>query len=263
MKKLGIIIALLVVLAFAACVNTVPPPSGSNLNPTPSTYGLNFSGIDDQVNVGTLGSYGSMYATKGTIEFWCNIENTVGLASQAVIASSEENLTNCWGVWIATQSALNVNFVPYFSIFDNDGVELGGYAGGTAIDDGKWHHVAVTWDCANNTIQIYVDGENRTVAYEAQDTPSNFRNFTQDVIIGGDIWGENLRGTLGEVRVWSTIRTEQEINDNMDKMLTGNEAGLFAYWKFDEGSGTIAQDSSPNGNDGTLVGSPVWYTGGD
>lgn len=39
--------------------------------------------------------------------------------------------------------------------------------------------------------------------------------------------------------------------------------GLVAYWKFDEGSGTTAGDSSGNGNDGTLTGTPgpEWTTG--
>ncbi|MFH1716540.1 MAG: LamG domain-containing protein, partial [Planctomycetota bacterium] len=36
---------------------------------------------------------------------------------------------------------------------------------------------------------------------------------------------------------------------------------LAAYWKFDEGSGTTAFDSSGNGNDGTFVGAPQWVAG--
>src|SRR5262249_14832299 len=35
-------------------------------------------------------------------------------------------------------------------------------------------------------------------------------------------------------------------------------SGLVAYWKFDEGSGTTASDSSGNGNTGTLVNGPRW-----
>jgi hypothetical protein len=30
--------------------------------------------------------------------------------------------------------------------------------------------------------------------------------------------------------------------------------GLVGWWKFDEGSGTVAYDSSGNGNDGNLTG---------
>ena len=34
--------------------------------------------------------------------------------------------------------------------------------------------------------------------------------------------------------------------------------GLLGWWKLDEKEGTIAADNSGNGNDGTLIGSPVW-----
>ena len=37
--------------------------------------------------------------------------------------------------------------------------------------------------------------------------------------------------------------------------------GLLAYWKFDEGSGTMAADSSGNGYIGTLYGGPAWVVG--
>jgi hypothetical protein len=44
--------------------------------------------------------------------------------------------------------------------------------------------------------------------------------------------------------------------------IAGNvRADLVGYWKFDEGSGTIAYDSSGNGLDGTLNGDPQWVVG--
>jgi hypothetical protein len=36
------------------------------------------------------------------------------------------------------------------------------------------------------------------------------------------------------------------------------QVGLAGYWKFDEGSGNTAGDSSGNGNTGTLINSPTW-----
>jgi len=42
--------------------------------------------------------------------------------------------------------------------------------------------------------------------------------------------------------------------------ITAQEIGLFAYWKFDEGSGFIAGDSSGNGKDGIIDGA-TWTTG--
>jgi hypothetical protein len=44
--------------------------------------------------------------------------------------------------------------------------------------------------------------------------------------------------------------------------MAGNaSAGLVGYWKFDEGAGTVAADSSGQGNNGTLNGNTRWVTG--
>ena len=40
----------------------------------------------------------------------------------------------------------------------------------------------------------------------------------------------------------------------MSQELIGNESGLVGYWKFNEGSGSTAEDSSPNSNNGTIYG---------
>ncbi len=43
--------------------------------------------------------------------------------------------------------------------------------------------------------------------------------------------------------------------------LPPSNLGLVGYWSMDEGSGTLAKDSSGNKNNGTLTGSPNWATG--
>jgi hypothetical protein len=48
-------------------------------------------------------------------------------------------------------------------------------------------------------------------------------------------------------------------NDLLGPPLLGN--GLTVWLKMDEGSGTIAHDTSEHGNNGTLVNSPTWVTG--
>jgi hypothetical protein len=39
------------------------------------------------------------------------------------------------------------------------------------------------------------------------------------------------------------------------------DSSLIAYWRFDDGNGTTAQDSSDNGNNAVLVGAPSWTAG--
>ena len=44
--------------------------------------------------------------------------------------------------------------------------------------------------------------------------------------------------------------------------LAGNaSADLVGHWKFDEGSGNVAYDTSGNGHDGILNGNPQWVEG--
>jgi hypothetical protein len=42
---------------------------------------------------------------------------------------------------------------------------------------------------------------------------------------------------------------------------TWSTDGLVGWWKFDEGSGAVAYDSSGNGNDGNLTNGPTWTAG--
>jgi len=55
-------------------------------------------------------------------------------------------------------------------------------------------------------------------------------------------------GTLDEVRVWDVRRTQEQIADNMNRYLAGNEPHLMGYWNFDSGSGRTVVDGTGRGN---------------
>jgi len=52
----------------------------------------------------------------------------------------------------------------------------------------------------------------------------------------------DFEGQMAEVRVWRTARSEQEIQENLFKKLTGSEAGLAALWNFDTASNSVVKD---------------------
>ena len=58
-----------------------------------------------------------------------------------------------------------------------------------------------------------------------------------------------LQANLDDIRVWNTARTAQQILDNFNKLLQGNEANLQAYWNFNAGN---ANDLTAKANNGTL-----------
>jgi signal transduction histidine kinase/CheY-like chemotaxis protein/ligand-binding sensor domain-containing protein len=62
-----------------------------------------------------------------------------------------------------------------------------------------------------------------------------------------------LNGQLDEVRVWSVMRTEEEIRANQFRRLTGREPGLAGLWNFDDPS-QPGRDASSNSFHGELFG---------
>ena len=60
-------------------------------------------------------------------------------------------------------------------------------------------------------------------------------------------------GIMDEVRIWRTVRTKIEIQDNMwVGSVTGDESNLVSYWNFDEGSGQILNDNTKHQNHGVI-----------
>jgi hypothetical protein len=62
-------------------------------------------------------------------------------------------------------------------------------------------------------------------------------------------------------RVDSLNASLVELQARFDMLQSVFLSGLVGYWKFDEGNGTIAHDSSNNNNTGTLVNGPFWVDG--
>ena len=71
-----------------------------------------------------------------------------------------------------------------------------------------------------------------------------------------------FRGFIDEVRIWNVARSREQILGDMMQELTGLEPGLAGYWKFNEGTGTVAYDVSVNENVGFFRGNPTWVVGG-
>jgi len=125
-------------------------------------------------------------------------------------------------------------------------------AKGTSIKTGDWTHVAITRAAGN--IKYYING-------------SEIASVDSDKILLGEAsakvptlgyceyGGENvnyLDGALGDVRIWSTTRTPEQIRATMYQELTGTEDGLMSCWKLDEQNGIHVSDSAETANHGTI-----------
>ena len=131
---------------------------------------------------------------------------------------------------------------------------------------GKWTHVACVFNSGYTT--VYFDGkkvlDNQSAgrssvtwgAYGSDKGESSGRYFWLSYSYSGDRY---LDGEMSEVRIWDHCLTEEEINGGTHFYeVNPNSEGLVAYWKLDDGSGTLLKDSSPNGNDLTLDNPTTW-----
>ena len=131
---------------------------------------------------------------------------------------------------------------------------------GGFIADGKWHHITLTIDSTGG--KIFVDGTNRTAGTAAPwtGTPGP-TTTTAPLNIGYYLSAPapaHFNGQIADVQIWNVSRTVDQIRADKDRALVGNEPGLVAYWRLNDGSGTTAADSTASPLPGTLNGGPTW-----
>ena len=126
----------------------------------------------------------------------------------------------------------------------------------TAIAVNEWTHVAASWD--GSAVKVFVNG---TQTYSANVTgnPTASSNPAMTLGICGACGnGAPFYGGLDEVRLWQVARSAPQLQNNRYHGLVGNEAGLEAYWRFDEAIGTTLSDAAGHGYDGILLGKVTW-----
>ena len=129
----------------------------------------------------------------------------------------------------------------------------GWFSANTNIVDGKWHHVAVTYDGAN--VKFYTDG-----VLDGTNAAAGSVAVGSNPIILGRRPNETgaYNGFFNEVRLWNTPRTAAEIQTNYDKSVSGTSTGLIGYWQANEGTGNVLVDASPTANNAAVDGPQNW-----
>jgi len=113
-------------------------------------------------------------------------------------------------------------------------------------------------------LALYVDGELQSLAFLHSPFPSSTPAVHTDYTTLGS-WHASgnflLDGRLDETRLWTSARTEAEIQANMDPGAAPSGPDLLLSYSFDDGvpcgdnaAATVLADGSGNGYDGWLVG---------
>ncbi len=206
---------------------------------------LDFDGVDDYVSLTR-----TALPTGLTYEAWINTSSVAassnynGNPALTIIGDHDNAIRGAFGVH---------NGVVRYTHWTGSGDTFDVVDGTTSVNDGSWHHVAVTHDQSTKEVIIYVDGveDARTTSLQY------YTNVSFDRVGSSYLNGvgnaEYFQGQLDEVRIWNQSLTQFDIQSNMYNTLDAvSYPALVAYFQFNETTGTVLPDLTPSGNQGTL-----------
>ena len=114
----------------------------------------------------------------------------------------------------------------------------------------EWYHIAATYD--GSLIKYYVNGCKVNELPATGDLVQNNLITAIGARPANTVPVEHFRGNIDEVRIWNLVRTEVEIQQNMNFLLPTTQPGLQAYYKFNNNylnsQGNAAFNGTPQGS---------------
>lgn len=127
-----------------------------------------------------------------------------------------------------------------------------------ALEEQRWYHIAASYD--GSEVRLYLNGVLDRRFDQSGTIVAHSEVHTE---IGAAAEDQAFLGKIDEVRIWNVARSASGIHQYMEETLSGSEAGLAAYYRFEEGqaagdntgmtSGEVF-DWTVNDNDGNMSG---------
>ena len=166
----------------------------------------------------------------GTLEFRFRINDVGTQTADRILCKKSPNKTDndaMWVIWIEANTGelhwswgRNVISAFDWNFITNGAVDQDFYT------DGEWHHLALVR--SQSSFLPYINGIfTITSAGSGNLALSNTDPF--------ELFNDNgIECDFDEVRLWSTARTQVEIQNNMNSELTLPQTGLVGYWRMNE-----------------------------
>ncbi len=225
-------------------------------------HSLVFDGANDYVDMGDPASNALDLGTNGTIEAWVKFDalpvNTLWTIASKDVGGGTQNK---WIFGYAVNSS-GVSNNTFFHINTSSGGSIFLKSNAWTPTVGTWYHLALVK--TGNSYTFYRDG----VADGTATSTTSVPDVASTLQVGRAEGSFHWKGSIDDLRLWNTSRSAAEIASNRNAPLSGNEAGLAGYWKFDEGGTTLTTaDATAGGNHGTLGGTqatqiPSWTNSG-
>jgi hypothetical protein len=204
-----------------------------------TSFSINFDGSNDYVSVPDSASLD--FGSTGTIELFAKATSTPtsrrGLAAKSLWELNVIQPTS--GAGFRVEFRTRTSTFGAFRTITSGNLPLN-----------TWVHVAGTY--SGGTQRLFVNGTQvGTVA------ATGSLNNSSTLVIGSlTTSAGRFPGRIDEVRVSNIGRYTAAFTPPTAAFTS--DGNTRALWHFDAGTGTAAADSSPNGNNGTLVNGPTW-----
>lgn len=227
-------------------------------------YALYFDGINDYVDLGLTEDVMAGADWRNTMSFslWLKPEGT-GFCTHNDVASCDSIFGDRPRWWGLSHGTYNGQQGLFAWIYDGnyDIVRI-------PYTPGEWVHVA--WVHTGGVLSVYKNGTLvGSVASGTIAQPPAQPRMHIGAVIKSSVENWSFNGEIDELRIYNTALTQNDIRASLFSELNGNEAGLQAYYKMSNGSGSVLTDDSGNGHNGLLLESefilsnsslPLWVT---
>ena len=196
--------------------------------------GLDFDGDDDYVNCSDVDAFDNL--TEFTVEAWVYWRDLNRLST--IISKRIDHMDKI-------QFGLSESGdTDDLRLQIGDGTLLGeAYTTGDIISINTWYHIAVVFDGiqANNKekLKLYVNGNQHMLTFMGTVPSSLNSQNTAPITLGNETTFStvtNFDGILDEVRIWTTVRSQAQIQANMNNFICSETELLLAYYTFEDGS---------------------------
>jgi prophage tail gpP-like protein len=194
---------------------------------------LTFDGTNDFVNVGSNSSILINNKTQFTVEAFVKVDST-GSSNRVIMGNDNGSA----GYYLRVTSTGKIEFFVEHATTDLD------YITTASITNDTWVLVQAVYN-TNQSADIYFDGVEQSYSTMTSGVGSISDDTGLAVNIGRRGGGSNdmyFKGNIDEVKFYNTALSCSTALDNFNSPRSPSMFGLVAWWGFNEGTGSTAED---------------------
>lgn len=214
---------------------------------------LTFDGVDDYIDFGRndLGGVFAQGSSTFTVSGWINPHELTDKATSygtrnVFFARSSDRYSDNFEFGISETGSLDV----FIDETVSKGIKTFGQG---ELTIGQWHFFAIIFN--NGQVTVYLDNNE----YKDSLRGSSLNKATSAITLGATLHKQvYFKGQIANISVWNYPCTSEQIQTHRRGLIVGDEEGLVAYWKLNDGQGTTAKNHVGKSYQGNLRGNPSW-----